>query len=152
MLCAEAEMWLISILFPLLQFSWGMHWSQSAWMQHGLQAHGNEGEGFWDSPCGVWRSTWMVQRSQCCSSAAWGGGCWAEQDKEERPTGFACSHPSQQGYTGMEGAEIYRSELTQYFMWFAEQTMPHDLPQKVDKAQVRSASPNQDASLPTSRI
>lgn len=30
--------------------------------------------------------------------------------------------------------------------------MPLDLPQKVEKAQVRSASPNQDASLLTSRI
>lgn len=44
--CAEAKMWLISALLSLLQFSQEAHRSQPAQMQHGLQAHGKEGEDF----------------------------------------------------------------------------------------------------------
>lgn len=76
----------------------------------------------------------------------------AEQGKEEMPSGFARSHPSQQGCTAMEGAEVNRSELIHNISHGFLNKHPRDLPQKVEKAQVRSASPNQGASLPTSRV
>lgn len=77
-------------------------------MQRGLQDHGKEGEVF-GTPLGVAGGAPGQLRGAAAllpEQVGTGQGRARRRCHLEMPPGFACSHPSQQGHTGMEGAGI----------------------------------------------
>lgn len=145
MFCAEAKTWLISVLLPLLQFSWALHWSQSARMQHGLRACGKEGEAFGTLLVVAGGASGQLRGISAAVLLPEVVGTGQSRARKRCHLALPAPIPAIRAILAWRELRLTGRKLKNISHGLLRKH-PCDVPQKVEKAQVRSASPHQDAS------